>query len=171
MGENDIGGVGKARPDTHDAPTPFYARLKGAAAEPSSPDAPRPRPRDCVERTPPMLAALELLRQRVHEASCQRLELPPRREEHRFHAMPSIDADVVLGRILGDQGQLAAQREALGGWPWPRIEQALHDGLNVGVEETLAILDDLGQLDEVTWRAVCGVLDLLGERLKRASNG
>ncbi len=169
MGENGIGGVGRTRPDGHDGATPFYARLVRPSKSGSVPP-PAPRLRDRVELTPPAVAALELLRQRVHQASWQKLELPLRRDEHRFHAAATSDAVAVLGRILGDQGQLAAQREALGGWTWPRIEQALHDGVQLGAEETLAILDELGQLDDHAWGAVCSVLDLWGERLKRAAS-
>lgn len=149
MGENEITGIGGL---SH-----FAEHLADPGQRlPRREERVEARLTDRVDLTEPQVAALALLRQRVLVRTQQALELPDVPPHPRFHEPPRPSAEAFLGRLLGEQAQLASARDR--DWPADRIQAAVADGMTLGTEDTLEILHELDQLDEACWRLVCGVL-------------
>ena len=112
--------------------------------------------RDQVALTDPRRATLRLLRQRVLENTrlCLALSRPG---ELQFAAPERAPIDTWVGRLLSDQNMLASRRA--GEWSPERVAEALEDGLDQGLMETLQILYELDELDTDAWQLVCDVQD------------
>lgn len=119
--------------------------------------------------TRPGTVALNLLRERVLEATRQHLELPRVRGAAGFTPSLGDEAEVYVGRLLSEQNVLAAQRR--GDWSEDRVAAAVEAGMNDGLGETLDILHELGELDTATWQLVCGVLEEFQRKVASAGAG
>ena len=49
------------------------------------------------------------------------------------------------------------------------IAAALADGMDQGVAETLQILYELEELDEESWRLICGILEEIQRKVDRSA--
>ena len=152
MDNGEIGSVGASFSDPQSKGAAFARR-------PALPEAERrTAPRDFVDLTRPHKAALALLRERVLENTRLQLELPRQGvDRHRFAHMPDARPAVYLSHLISDQNRLAGARR--GSWETARVDEAVEAGLVQGMSETMEILYQLGELDEVVWRMVSSVLD------------
>ncbi|MEZ5962779.1 MAG: hypothetical protein R3F56_02925 [Planctomycetota bacterium] len=162
MGEHEISGIGRfshfgQRLDERDAAPRRAARRQRFGGG------------DSVELSAPEVATLGLLRQSVLVRTRELLELDEVPAHPRFHELTRANADAFLGRLWGEQAQLASARD--GQWEAARTQRALHDAMTLGVEDTLGMLCEQDQLDEPSWRLLCDVLDAWARKVEHASGG
>jgi len=119
---------------------------------------------DRVELTAPEVAVLALLRQRVLVRTQESLELVDVPAHPRFHEAPHASADAFLGRLWGEQAQLASARD--GEWPVARIDAAVHAATTLGVEDTFEMLCEQDRLDAGSWRLLCDVFDSWARKVR-----
>lgn len=123
---------------------------------------------DEVRLSPPLEITLRLLRERVLESTRQALELPSDvKAPQTLAPAPEDDTERLVGKLISEQNWLAARRRSE--WDEPRVAAALREGTTRGLEETLEILEDLGELDEATWELLGAVTDELHRKLFRAA--
>ena len=124
----------------------------------------RRRGLDEVRLTPPVEVTLRLLRERILERTRQALSLPvDRRTLGAFVAAPGDGTEQIVGRLISEQNWLAGRRRAE--WGEARVAAALQEGTTRGLEETIEILEDLGELDAQTWELIGAVTDEMHRKL------
>lgn len=129
----------------------------------------RRRGLDEVRLSAPLEVTLRLLRERVLEGTRRALELPADvKAPQTLTPTPQDSTERLVGKLISEQNWLAARRRAE--WGEERVAAALQEGTTRGLEETLEILEDLGELDEATWELLGAVTDELHRKLFRASS-
>lgn len=140
-----------------------YAPLRRAALE-----ARVQGEQDTVELTAPRMAAFRLLRERVLESTRLALGFPGSVQgQYPFARIPHDQGRGFLGQLLSDQNLMAGKRR--GEWSDEAIQAAIENSLEQGIQETLEILYDLGELEMGIWRLVCSVIDAYYEKVASVS--